>query len=182
MKISLHTPLTRDKVEQLKTGDTVLLSGIIYTARDAAHKRLVQDIEKGKQLPFCMQDQIIYYVGPTPAKKGHIIGSCGPTTSGRMDAYTIPLLEKGVRGMIGKGERSDAVIEGIKKYQAVYFAAVGGAGVLLSTHVQSAEVLAYEDLGSEAIYRLEVKDFPVIVVIDRMGHDLYHTEKMKYRR
>ena len=179
--IRLKTPLTDKDVERLKIGDRVLINGVIYTGRDAAHKRLSDLFKKGKELPFDIRGQIIYYVGPTPAKPGQVFGSAGPTTSYRMDAYAPALIEKGLKGMIGKGMRSDAVKEAMKKHQAVYFAATGGAGALLAKKVKRAEVVAYEDLGPEAIRRLEVEDLPVIVINDVRGNDLYIEGERKYK-
>ena len=163
----ITTPLEKKEVKKLKAGDKVLLSGIIYTARDAAHKRMV------KRLPFDLKGQIIYYTGPTPAPPGKIIGSCGPTTSYRMDFYTPTLLRLGLKGMIGKGDRSQEVIAAIKKYQAIYFVAFGGCGALYSQFVKKAELIAYPDLGCEAILKLEVEDFPLIVGIDSYGKNIY---------
>jgi fumarate hydratase subunit beta len=180
--ISLKTPLTNKDVEKLKVGDRVLLSGVIYTGRDAAHKRLFDLLKEGKELPFDIRGQIIYYVGPTPAKPGQVFGSAGPTTSYRMDAYAPTLMEKGLKGMIGKGMRSESVKEAMKKHQAVYFAATGGAGALLGKKVKKAEVVAYEDLGTEAIRRLEVEDLPVIVINDVRGNDLYIEGEKKYKQ
>jgi fumarate hydratase subunit beta len=180
--IRLKTPLTDKDVEKLKIGDRVLISGIIYTGRDAAHKRLFDLLKQGKDLPFDIQGQIIYYVGPTPAKPGQAFGSAGPTTSYRMDAYSPALMERGLKGMIGKGMRSDTVKEAMKKYKAVYFAATGGAGALLAKRVKKAEVVTYEDLGPEAIRKLEVEDLPVIVVNDVRGNDLYIEGERKYRK
>jgi len=180
--IKLITPLTDADVERLKVGDRVLVSGIVYTGRDAAHKRLSDLIKEGRALPFDVKGQIIYYVGPTPARPGQVIGSAGPTTSYRMDAYAPSLIEKGLKGMIGKGMRSEAVKEAMKKYKAVYFAATGGAGALLAKRIKKADVVAYEDLGPEAIRRLEVEDLPVIVVNDVKGNDLYIEGERKYRR
>ena len=180
--IRLRPPLSDEDVEKLKTGDRVLISGIIYTGRDAAHKRLFDLLREGKNLPFDIKGQIIYYVGPTPAKPGQVFGSAGPTTSYRMDAYSPLLIEKGLKGMIGKGMRSDTVKKAMKKYKAVYFAATGGAGALLAKRVRKAEIVAYEDLGPEAIRRLEVEDLPVIVVNDVRGNDLYIEGEKKYRR
>lgn len=180
MRIS--TPLTFEKVQTLQAGDKVLLSGTIYTGRDAAHGRLIEAIRKGEDLPMDVTDQVIYYVGPAPAKPGEIIGSAGPTTSYRMDDLTIPLLERGLRGMIGKGQRSETVIEGMKQYGAVYFGAIGGAGALIANAIKSSEVIAYEDLGPEAIRRLQVEDMPVYVVIDWMGNNMYETERVKYAK
>ncbi|MBW1973093.1 MAG: Fe-S-containing hydro-lyase [Deltaproteobacteria bacterium] len=179
--IRITTPLTDEILEKLNIGDRVLISGIIYTGRDAAHKRLVELVEKGEELPFDIKGQIIYYVGPTPPKPGMAIGSAGPTTSYRMDPYAPILMEKGLKGMIGKGSRGENVIEAIKKFKAVYFGATGGAGALISKAVKKAEVVAYEDLGPEAIRRLEVENFPVIVVNDIHGRDLYVEGKKKYR-
>ncbi len=180
--IRIRPPLSDQDVEKLKTGDRVLINGIIYTGRDAAHKRLFDLLKGGRKLPFDLKGQIIYYVGPTPAKPGQVFGSAGPTTSYRMDAYSPLLIERGLKGMIGKGMRSDAVKEAIKKYKAVYFAATGGAGALLAKRVKKAEIVAYEDLGPEAIRRLEVEDLPVIVVNDVRGNDLYIEGEKKYRR
>jgi len=180
--IRIKPPLSDQDVERLKTGDRVLINGIIYTGRDAAHKRLFDLLKEGKALPFDLKGQIIYYVGPTPAKPGQVFGSAGPTTSYRMDAYSPSLIEKGLKGMIGKGMRSDAVKAAMKKYKAVYFAATGGAGALLAKRVKKAEIVAYEDLGPEAIRRLEVDDLPVIVVNDVRGNDLYIEGEKKYRR
>jgi len=179
--IRIDTPLTDEMVEKLKIGDKVLINGIIYTGRDAAHKRLVELINKGEPLPFDLSGQIIYYVGPTPPKPGHPIGSAGPTTSYRMDPYAPILIAKGLKGMIGKGSRGREVIDAIKKYKAIYFAATGGAGALLSKRIKKAEVIAYEDLGAEAIRRLEIEDFPVTVVNDVHGNDLYMEGMEKYR-
>ena len=173
MAIKIDTPITRDKVKKLKAGDSVLISGTIYTARDAAHKRLVEKIEAGEELPIDIKDITIYYAGPAPAKPGQVIGSCGPTTSGRMDAYAPLLISLGQTAMIGKGERNQEVISAMKEYGAVYFGAIGGAGALIAKSITSAEVIAFDDLGTEAIRRLTVKDFPVIVVIDSEGKSLY---------
>lgn len=180
--IRLKTPLTEAAVEKLRAGDKVLITGVIYTGRDAAHKRLFDLLKEGKPLPVDLKGQVIYYVGPAPAKPGHPIGSAGPTTSGRMDAYSPKLMEMGLKGMIGKGMRKKEVIEAMKKYKAVYFAATGGAGALLAKAVKKAQVVAYEDLGPEAINRLEVEDFPVIVVNDTKGNDLYEEGMRKYAR
>ena len=179
--MEIKTPLTRDMARELKAGDIVKITGYIYTARDAAHKRMTEAAEKGEKLPFDPENQIIYYVGPTPAKPGEVIGSAGPTTSGRMDAYAPKMMKLGLTGMIGKGKRNDAVKEAMKKYGAVYFAATGGAAALISSHIKEAELIAYEDLGTEAVRRLYVEDFPAVVVIDSFGNDLYETEKLKYR-
>ncbi len=180
--IRVKTPLTDEMVEKLKIGDRVLISGIIYTGRDAAHKRLVDLVNKGLELPFDIKGQIIYYVGPTPPKPGQAIGSAGPTSSYRMDPYAPILMAKGLKGMIGKGLRGREVIEAMKKYKAVYFGATGGAGALISKRIKKAEIVAYEDLGAEAVRRLVVEDFPVIVVNDTYGNDLYEEGKKKYRK
>jgi len=180
--IRLRTPLSDADVEKLKIGDRVLINGIIYTGRDAAHKRLFDLLKDEKDLPFDIKGQIIYYVGPTPAKPGRVFGSAGPTTSYRMDAYAPALIERGLKGMIGKGMRSGQVKEAMKKYKAVYFAATGGAGALLAKRVKKAEVVAYEVLGPEAIRRLEVEDFPVIVINDVKGDDLYIEGEKKYKK
>ena len=178
--VHITTPLTRDKVKDLKAGDSCLISGVIYTARDAAHKRLCELVAAGKELPMDVKDSIIYFVGPTPAKPGQAIGSAGPTTSYRMDAYSPILIEQGLTGMIGKGKRGPEVIDAMKKHGAVYFGAIGGCGALLSECIKEAEIVAYEDLGAEAIRRLVVKDFPVVVIIDSEGNNLYETGKANY--
>jgi fumarate hydratase subunit beta len=170
--MDLSTPLTSDKCTSLKAGDKVYLSGTIYTARDQAHKRIVEAITRGEDPPFILKDAIIFYVGPSPAKPGQVIGSAGPTTSYRMDSYTPFLLEKGLKGMIGKGERSREVKESIVKNQALYFVAVGGAGALLSASIKDAKIIAYPDLGPEAVYQLEVEKFPCYVAIDCHGNSL----------
>lgn len=180
--IRLKTPLADKDVERLKIGDRVLINGVIYTGRDAAHKRLSDLLKEGKELPFDIRGQIIYYVGPTPARPGQVFGSAGPTTSYRMDAYAPALIKKGLKGMIGKGMRSDAVKKAMRKHKAVYFAATGGAGALLAKKVRRAEVVAYEDLGPEAIRRLEVEDLPVIVINDVRGNDLYIEGERKYHK
>lgn len=176
----LQVPFDREKAAELKAGDYVYLSGTIYTARDAAHKRMHETLQKGGELPFDVKDNVIYYMGPSPAREGRPIGSAGPTTASRMDKYTPALLDMGLRAMIGKGRRSEAVAEAIIRNQAVYFAAVGGAGALLSRAIVSSEVIAYDDLGTEAIRKLEIKDFPVIVVIDCEGNNLYDTAVLQY--
>jgi fumarate hydratase subunit beta len=178
--IKVVTPLQDEVIEKLKAGDKVLLSGIIYTGRDAAHKRLIELIDKGEPLPIDIKGQIIYYVGPTPAKPGYVIGSAGPTTSIRMDTYAPKLIAHGLKGMIGKGYRTKEVIDAMMKYKAVYFASIGGAGAFLSKRIKKAEVVAYEDLGPEAIYRLEVEEFPVFVINDIYGNDLYKIGVEKY--
>ena len=173
MDKKIQLPLTKEIIRGLKTGDSVLLTGIVYTARDAAHKRMAETLEKGEPLPFDIKDAVIYYLGPSPAREGKVIGSAGPTTSGRMDAYTPALLDLGLAGMIGKGKRSEEVILAMKKNSAVYFAAAGGAGALLARHIKKSEVIAYEDLGTEAVRKLYVEDLPAIVVIDAEGNNLY---------
>lgn len=178
----IQTPLTEAAARTLHAGDTVLITGTIYTARDAAHKRLCEALASGRPLPFDLTDAVIYYVGPTPPKPGQTIGAAGPTTSGRMDAYAPILIERGLRGMIGKGERQPEVVEAMKRWGAVYFAATGGAGALLSHCIRQSETIAYEDLGTEAIRRLSVVDFPATVVIDSDGTDLYQTAPLRYRR
>jgi len=180
--IKITSPLSNADVEKLKTGDKVLITGVLYTARDAAHKRLIELLDKGEKLPFDIKGQLIYYVGPTPAKPGQVIGSAGPTTSGRMDVYTLSLLELGLKGTIGKGQRSQEVIDAMKKHKAIYLAAVGGAAALIAKTIKKAEVVAYEDLGPEAIRRLEVVNFPAIVVNDVYGNDLCKIGVEKYRR
>ncbi|ABO50395.1 hydro-lyase, Fe-S type, tartrate/fumarate subfamily, beta subunit [Desulforamulus reducens MI-1] len=179
-KVHISTPLVEDVVKSLCIGQQVLISGVIYTGRDAAHKRLVQLMDEGKELPFDLKGQIIYYVGPSPAPPGRVIGSAGPTTAGRMDAYAPRLIERGLKGMIGKGARTENVTNAMKKHGAVYFAAIGGAAALISRSVQEAEIVAYSDLGPEAIYRLVVKDFPAIVVNDAFGGDLYQEGRKIY--
>ena len=179
--INIKTPLDEETVKKLKAGDQVFITGVIYTARDAAHKRLVQTLDEGKKLPFDLTNQTVYYMGPSPAKPGQAIGSAGPTTSGRMDSYAPRLMAVGLKGMIGKGNRSQAVKDAIKKYKAVYFAAIGGAGALISKSIKKAEVIAYEDLGAEAIRRLEVENFPATVINDIYGGDLYEQGKAKYQ-
>ena len=179
-EIKLKTPLTDKDVEKLKIGDKVLLTGVIYTGRDAAHKRLFDLIQAGKELPVDIRGQVIYYVGPAPAKPGKPIGSAGPTTSYRMDAFAPKLMELGLKGMIGKGNRGADVVEAMKKHKAVYFGATGGAGALLARSIKKAETIAYEDLGPEAIQRLEVEDFPVVVINDTKGNDLYVEGAKKY--
>ena len=180
MEKRITLPLTREAAREIKSGERLLLSGVIYTARDAAHKRLVELVEKGEKLPFDIENATIYYVGPTPAKPGSVIGSAGPTTSYRMDAYSPTLIREGETGMIGKGKRSPEVIEAMKQYGAVYFAAIGGAGALLSSCIKSAEIVAYEDLGAEAVRRLVVEDLPVVAVIDSNGNNLYETGRQEY--
>jgi fumarate hydratase subunit beta len=178
----ITTPLNDTTVVDLKAGDTVSITGYMYTGRDAAHKRLIELIDKGEELPIEVKDQIIYYVGPAPAKPGYACGSAGPTTSYRMDPYAPALLDRGLKGMIGKGLRSQEVINNMKKNKAIYFAAVGGAAALIARSIKKSEVVAYEDLGAEAIHRYYVEDFPAIVVIDSEGNDLYKTEPSKYAK
>ena len=174
MEKYINTPIDDKIVSELKAGDYVYLTGTVYTARDAAHKRLYEALQRGEDIPLELQNNIIYYLGPSPAREGQVIGSAGPTTSSRMDKYTPLLLEKGLKGMIGKGKRSDEVIESMHKNHAVYFAAIGGAGALLSKCIKKSEVIAYEDLGTEAIRKLEVENLPIIVVIDDEKTNLYN--------
>ena len=176
----ITAPITEEDVKKLHSGDYVYISGIIYTARDAAHKRMQEALDQGKELPIDMENNIIYYMGPSPAREGRPIGSAGPTTSSRMDKYAPKLLDLGLKGMIGKGKRSQEVKDAIVRNNAVYFAAVGGAGALLSKSITASEVVAYEDLGTEAIRKLTVENFPVIVVIDSDGNNLYETAIQKY--
>ena len=180
MNKKIQTPFTREDARSLKAGDSCLLSGVIYTARDAAHKRLCDLVAKGEELPLDIKDAVIYFVGPTPAKPGQVIGSAGPTTSYRMDAYSPTLIGLGQTGMIGKGKRGPEVVDAMKKHGAVYFGAIGGAGALLSKCIKKAEVIAYDDLGAEAIRRLEVEDFPAIVIIDSEGNNLYESGRAEY--
>ena len=180
MAMNITVPMSRETARSLKAGDSVLLSGVIYTARDAAHKRLCELAAQGKELPLDVTDGVIYFVGPTPAKPGEVIGSAGPTTAYRMDAYSPTLISMGLTGMIGKGKRNEAVVSAMKEHGAVYFGAIGGCGALLSRCIKKAEVIAYEDLGAEAIRRLEVKDFPVVVIIDSEGNNLYETGMATY--
>jgi fumarate hydratase subunit beta len=179
--IHLRTPLTEETVLDLRAGDRVLLSGKLLTARDAAHRRMVEALERGEALPVTLRDQVVYYVGPTPAKPGQVIGSAGPTTSGRMDRYTPRLLELGLRGMIGKGRRSDEVKAALQTYRAVYFAAVGGAAALLAKCIRSVRLLAYEDLGTEAMREMEVENMPLVVVNDAHGNDWYEQSQQAFR-
>jgi len=180
--IKIQLPLKDAGLERLRAGDHVLIYGVIYAARDAAHKRMVDALEKGDALPFDVRGQVIYYVGPTPARPGRVIGSAGPTTSMRLDPYTPPLLEAGLKGIIGKGGRGPAVREALKKHRAVYFLAVGGTGALVSKRIKKVDVIAYEDLGTEAVRRMEVEDFPAIVVNDVEGNDLLEMGKAQYRQ
>ena len=176
----ITTPLTTDVARSLRAGESVLVTGTLYTARDAAHKRLCELLDRGEPLPLDLRDAVIYFVGPTPAPPGRVIGSAGPTTSGRMDAYSPRLIECGLTGMIGKGSRNPAVIEAMKRHGCVYFGAVGGCGALLSRCITASEVIAYPDLGAEAIRRLTVRDLPTVVIIDSLGNDLYELGKSSY--
>ncbi|MDQ0339042.1 fumarate hydratase subunit beta [Caldalkalibacillus uzonensis] len=177
----LTTPLTDEQIRSLKAGDQVTITGVIYSARDAAHQRMVDALKENKPLPVDLKNQVIYYAGPTPAKPGKVIGSCGPTTSGRMDAYSPALMEQGLKGMIGKGPRSREVIAAMKKHGAVYFAAIGGAAALIADTIKKVEVVAYEELGPEAIRRMEVENYPCIVAVDCEGNDLYEIGVKQYR-
>lgn len=180
--IQLKTPIEEEQILKLTCGDTVSLSGVLYTARDAAHKRMVECIINGEKLPFNIKGQGIYYVGPTPTKQGEIIGSAGPTTSYRMDDLTIPLLEKGLKFMIGKGERGEKVINAIKKYNAIYFAAIGGAGAYISKAIKSCEIIAFDDLDAEAIRKIEVENLQLVVAIDCYGNNIYKKTKESYAK
>ena len=179
--LNIKAPLDEETIKKLRAGDQVFITGVIYVGRDAAHKKLVEALDEGKPLPFDIKGQTIYYMGPAPAKPGYPIGSAGPTTSGRMDAYSPRLMAEGLKGMVGKGFRSQTVKDAMKKYKAVYMAAVGGAGVLISKSIKKSEVVAYEELGAEAIRRLEVEDFPATVINDIYGGDLYEEGKARYR-
>lgn len=181
MDKKISAPINDKIAKELKAGDYVYITGTIYTARDAAHKRMSEALEKGKELPIELENNIIYYMGPSPAREGRVIGSAGPTTASRMDKYTPNLLDLGLKVMIGKGKRSKEVIEAIKRNSCVYFAAVGGAGAILSKCIKKSEVVAYDDLGTEAIRKLYVEDFPVIVVIDSDGNNLYETAIKEYK-
>jgi fumarate hydratase subunit beta len=178
----LATPLSDEVVEKLRVGERVLISGTLFTARDAAHKRMTELLQEGKKLPFDIKGALIYYVGPTPPKPGKAIGSAGPTSSYRMDSYAPALLAQGLKGMIAKGARGKEVVEAMNKYKAVYFAATGGAGALISKTIKKAEVVAYEDLGAEAIWKLEVEDFPALVANDIYGNDLYEQGRKQYKK
>ena len=182
MEREIQAPVTREEARQLKAGDYVYITGTIYTARDAAHKRMQETLDRGEELPFSIKGNVIYYMGPSPARENRPIGSAGPTTASRMDRYTPALLDLGLGAMIVKGKRSQAVIDAIVRNEAVYFAAIGGAGALLSKCIVSSEVIAYEDLGTEAIRRLEVENLPVVVVIDSQGNNLYETAVLQYRK
>lgn len=178
----ITTPLTDEAVEKLRAGDRVLITGVIYVARDAAHKLIVEAMDRGEAPPFDIKGQVIYYMGPSPARPGWPIGAAGPTTSGRMDLYSPRMIAEGLKGMIGKGSRSQSVKEAMQKHRAVYFAAIGGAGALISKTIRKAETIAYPEIGPEAVLRLEVEDFPVTVVNDIYGADLYEIGKAKYAR
>ena len=178
----IQVPISKEEAKSLKAGDYVYLTGTIYSARDAAHKRMQETMDAGEVLPLEIKDTVIYYMGPSPAREGRPIGSAGPTTSSRMDKYAPKLLDMGLGAMIGKGKRNQAVLDAIVRNQSVYFAAIGGAGALLSKCITSSEVIAYDDLGAEAIRKMEVKDFPVVVVVDSEGNNLYETAVMKYRK
>ena len=182
MDRTITAPIDRETLKSLHAGDYVYISGTIYTARDAAHKRMIETLDEGRELPLDLKDNVIYYMGPSPAREGRPIGSAGPTTASRMDKYTPLMLQHGLKGMIGKGKRSEQVISSMKENGAVYFAAIGGAGALLSKCIKKAEVIAYEDLGTEAIRKLEVENLPAIVVIDHKGNNLYETATQKYSR
>ena len=178
----IQAPIRKEEIKNLQAGDYVYINGIIYTARDAAHKRMDDTLTRGEKLPLDIKNQMIYYMGPSPAREGRIIGSAGPTTASRMDKYAPRLLDLGLGAMIGKGKRSKEVLDAIVRNGSIYFAAVGGAGALLSKCIQKSEVIAYDDLGTEAIRKLEVKDFPVIVVVDAEGNNLYETAIEEYKR
>jgi len=180
--IELTTPLSDEDVRSLRAGQPVLISGLLYTARDAAHKRMVEALERGENLPFDVRGQVIYYVGPTPAPPGRVIGAAGPTTAGRMDRYTPALLARGLKGVIGKGSRCDEVKQALKTHVAVYFGGLGGAGALLARSIQTVEIVAYEDLGTEAIRRIEVVDFPAVVVNDCYGGDAYAYARARWEK
>ncbi len=182
MNRRIQVPLQEKDIEELRAGDYVYLTGTIYTARDAAHKRMYESMKKGETLPIELKGNVLYYLGPSPAREGQVIGSAGPTTSSRMDKYTPDMLDAGLKGMVGKGKRSLEVVEAIKRNHAVYFAAVGGAGALLAQCIKEAQVVAYEDLGTEAIRRLYIEDLPVIVVIDKEGNNLYETAAEKWKK
>ena len=182
MNKKIQVPLLKEDIDELRAGDYVYLTGTIYTARDAAHKRMYDSMKKGEELPIELNGNVLYYLGPSPAREGQVIGSAGPTTSSRMDKYTPDMLDAGLKGMVGKGKRSKEVIEAMKRNGAVYFAAVGGAGALLAQCIKEAEVVAYDDLGTEAIRRLHIEDLPVIVVINKEGNNLYETATEKWVR
>ena len=177
----INLPLTDKVIAELKTGENVFLNGVIYAARDAAHKRMVTALDKGEALPFELKDQTIYYMGPTPARPGQVIGSAGPTSSYRMDIYAPRLMEEGLKGMIGKGQRTQPALDAMKQFKAVYFAAIGGTGALIAKSIKKADIVAYGEMGAEAVLRLEVENFPVTVINDVYGGDLYRQGKAKYR-
>ncbi|MFO8010059.1 MAG: Fe-S-containing hydro-lyase [Dehalococcoidia bacterium] len=181
MALRISSPIDSTTIDKLKAGDQVVISGTLYVARDAAHKRMIEALEMGEGLPFDISGQTIYYMGPSPAKPGQVIGAAGPTTSGRMDAYAPRLMEAGLKAMIGKGLRSDEVKNAMRKHKAVYLAAIGGAGALISKSIKSSEIVAYEDLGAEALRKLEIEDFPATVINDIHGGDLYQEGKARYR-
>lgn len=180
--IKITAPFNEEMVANLRAGDRVLISGTVYTARDAAHKRMIEQLEQGEELPFDIRGQVIYYVGPTPTKPGQISGSAGPTTSGRMDTYTPTLLDLGLKGMIGKGYRNKQVTDSIVKNKAIYFGAIGGSGALIARTIKAVEIIAYEDLGTEAIRKMVVEDFPAVVINDTLGNDWYKQGKEKYKK
>ena len=180
MQYRLTAPVTREELASLRAGDTVLLSGTVYTARDAAHKRMMEQLDAGQELPFPVEGSALYYVGPTPERPGQVIGSAGPTTSGRMDAYAPTMMSVGARGMIGKGARLPEVVDAMKKYFGVYFGAIGGAGALLAKCIKKAELIAYEDLGAEALRKLYVENMPLVVIIDSEGNNLYESGRAAY--
>lgn len=182
MEKRIKAPIGKETALSLRAGDSVLISGVIYTARDAAHERMIRLFHEGEPFPIELKDQVIYYAGPCPAKPGEVIGSCGPTTAGRMDAYTPELLDNGLGAMIGKGARSPEVVEAMKRNGCVYFGAIGGAGALIAECIKKAEIIAYEDLGTEAIRRLAVEDLPAVVLIDSQGGDLYESGQKDYRK
>lgn len=182
MKKIIQAPITKEEIKTLKAGDYVYINGTIYTARDAAHKRMDETLQKGEELPLDIENQVIYYMGPSPAREGRVIGSAGPTTASRMDKYAPKLLDLGLGAMIGKGKRSKEVLDAVVRNGSIYFAAVGGAGALLSKCIKKSEVIAYDDLGTEAIRKLEVVDFPVIVVADAEENNLYETAIQEYQR
>lgn len=182
MEKHIQAPLLEAEIRDLKAGDYVYITGTLYTARDAAHKRMQEALDRGEGLPFDIKDQVIYYMGPSPAREGRPIGSAGPTTASRMDKYAPRLLDLGLKGMVGKGKRTKEVLDAVIRNGGIYFAAVGGAGALLSKRIRKAEVIAYEDMGTEAVRKLEVENFPVIVVADRFGNNLYETAVQTYRK
>lgn len=182
MENHIYTPVTESVTRELKSGDYIYLTGVIYTARDAAHKRMSEALDRGESLPFDIKDAVIYYMGPSPAREGQVTGSAGPTTAGRMDKYTPRLLDLGLKAMIGKGKRSEEVVDAMIRNQAVYFAAAGGAGALISKCIKKSEVICYDDLGTEAVRRMEVENFPMAVVIDTKGNNLYETAIDAYKR